>query len=649
MCGLAGFVSGNRSPAREPESVLTTMGQALRHRGPDAGDVYWDGNEGVGLAHRRLAIQDLSSLGAQPMHSASGRFSIVFNGEIYNFKTLRQETEAAGWCCRGHSDTEVLLGACEAWGVEAALPRLAGMFAFAIADWQRGTLWLARDRMGEKPLYYGHIQGQFVFASELTALESFPGFEGTINRDALTLLLRHNYIPAPHSIYTGIAKLPPGHCLCLDLRDALASPQPKPYWDLSEAFRGDSRPTSREEAVTGVENRLSEVVREQMVADVPLGAFLSGGIDSATITAVMQQHSSQRIKTFTIGFRDPGFNEAEHAAAVARHLGTDHTELYVGAGDALELVPRLPAIFDEPFGDSSLLPTFMVSRMTREHVTVALSGDGGDELFAGYARYQQTLQAWRRQQAPGFQDRLANALLDLPDTLAATTIRALKPAYRRLSAAAVRDKLTRERSLRRCRSLADFYRVRVGYWSDPASLVQGGSEPDYALTRALPPKLADAPGMSQLQWLDLNSYLPDDILAKVDRAAMAVSLETRVPLLDHRVVSYALGLPPEWNRRDGQGKAILRDVLYRYVPPAVVDRPKQGFAVPVAQWLRGELRDWAEALLAPERLAHEGYWNPAAVQAIWSDHVNARADYSFHLWGILMFQAWLEQRWGCSQ
>ncbi len=645
MCGLAGFVSGHRPPDGEPEAILTAMGQALRHRGPDAGDSHWHGSTGVGLTHRRLAIQDLSSLGAQPMHSASGRFTIVFNGEIYNFTTLRRETEAAGRRFRGHSDTEVLLGACETWGVEATLPRLAGMFAFAIADWQQGTLWLARDRMGEKPLYYGHIHGHFVFASELTALETFPVFEGRINRDALTLLLRHNYIPAPHSIYTGIAKLPPAHCLRLDLRDT-AEVQPQPYWDLSTAFNDDSRPASREEAVDGVDSRLAEVVHEQMVADVPLGAFLSGGIDSATITALMQRQSSQRIKTFTIGFREPGFNEAEQAAAVARHLGTDHTELYVSADDALELVPELATIFDEPFGDSSLLPTFLVSRMTREHVTVALSGDGGDELFAGYARYPQALAAWQRQQAPGWQDRLAGALLDLPDRLTSATVRTLKPAYRRLSASAIRDKLTRERRLRRCRSLAELYRLRVGYWSDPASLVRGGTEPDYALTRELPANLAEAPGMSQLQWLDLNSYLPDDILTKVDRAAMAVSLETRVPMLDHRVVSYALGLPPGWNDRDGQGKAILRDVLYRYVPPALVDRPKQGFAVPVAQWLRGALRDWAEDLLAPERLIREGYWDAQAVRAIWSDHVSGRADYSFHLWGILMFQAWLAHRWG---
>lgn len=645
MCGLAGFVSTGSAAPTDPRTTLVTLGKAIRHRGPDDGGIYWDETSSVGLSHRRLAIQDLSPLGAQPMVSSSGRFVIVFNGEIYNFNTLRRETQAAGYSFQGSSDTEVILAAFEIWGVEAALQRFAGMFAFAVLDREHQALWLARDRMGEKPLYYGWCGDTFLFGSELKALEAHPQFRATVNRDALTLLLRHNYIPAPHSIYNGIAKLAPGHYLWLNMGAGDITTTARPYWELSAVFAADP-PESREAAVNLIEDRLRDVIKEQMVADVPLGAFLSGGIDSATITALMQQNSSQRVRTFSIGFKESGFNEAEHAAAVARHLGTEHTEMYVSPQDALELVPHLPRIADEPFGDSSLIPTFLVSQMTRDYVTVALSGDGGDELFAGYQRYYQALSGWQAINQQSITGSVTRRILNLPDSCAERLVRILKPNYRNLSRTAVRDKLSRERGLRTRRSLADYYRRRVGYWSDTAAVVRGGEEPSYALTQPLPESLAAGESMSQLQWLDLNSYLPDDILTKVDRASMANSLETRIPMLDPRFAPLALSLPPQWNAREGQGKAVLRDILFRHVPRELVDRPKQGFAVPIAQWLRGELREWAESLLSRDRLKDEGYLEPEAVRAIWSDHAAGRADYSFHLWGILMFQAWLDDRPG---
>ncbi|MEX0729851.1 MAG: asparagine synthase (glutamine-hydrolyzing) [Aquisalimonadaceae bacterium] len=642
MCGIAGIWHRARLSGHEPAHVLAAMGQAILHRGPDAGDQLWDEATGLGLVHRRLSIQDLSPAGAQPMRSASGRFVIVFNGEVYNFRALARELETLGHGFRGHSDTEVMLAAFEQWGVEPALNRLAGMFAFALWDTQARQLWLARDRMGEKPLYYGWHGDTFLFASELKAMRAFPGFNPEINRDALTLLLRHNYIPAPQSIYQGIHKLPPAHCLRLDLAAAGGRQDVRPvrYWALEDAFT-PCADIDEASAVDALEQVLGDVIEEQMVADVPLGAFLSGGIDSSTVVALMQRRATRPVKTFTIGFEEQGFNEAEHAAAVARHLGTEHTELYVTPQDALDVIGRLPTIYDEPFADSSQIPTFLVSRMTREHVTVSLSGDGGDELFAGYDRYPASLKAWHRTHAaPGPRQHLERLLLAMPDSVSGPMARVLGGDQRRMSSAGLAEKLARERTLRQAASLPEFYRRRVGYWAHPAELVRDGREPDYALTEPLPEAVAAASPLKQLQWLDLNSYLPDDILTKVDRAAMAVSLETRVPMLDHRVVSFALGLPDRLNLKGGTGKHVLRQLLHRYVPQSLVDRPKQGFAVPVAYWLRHELRDWAEALLERSRLEQEGYWHAARVRQTWEDHLAGRGDYSFQLWGILMFQLW---------
>ncbi|QIT56561.1 asparagine synthase (glutamine-hydrolyzing) [Aquisalimonas sp. 2447] len=648
MCGIAGFIlgaSGDR--ATDARSSLDSMGQRLVHRGPDAGDLYFSETDGVGLVHRRLSIQDISPLGAQPMESASGRYLMVFNGEIYNFRTLRTELIGTGHSFRGHSDTEVMLAAMEQYGVEQALGQFKGMFAFGVWDRETGRLWLARDRMGEKPLYYGWWNGHFLFGSELKALRAFPGYAPSVDRNALSLLLRHNYIPSPYTVYQDTRKLPPAHCLVVDVNQPDAPIEPVPYWSLADSFSGPMT-TDKDTVLDDLERCLGDVIQEQMVADVPLGAFLSGGIDSSAVVALMQQRASRPVKTFSIGFREEGYNEAQHAAAVAAHLGTEHTELYVDPADALDVIPDLPTMYDEPFADSSQIPTYLVSRMTRGHVTVALSGDGGDELFAGYDRYPGMARAWQKlHERPGLRAGLERATLAMPDALAGPVARAMTKPQRLLSRQGLADKLRRERVVRNAPSLQEFYRQRIGFWTDPAQVVLGGEEPAYALTAPLPDSIAKLSPAQQLMWLDMNSYLPDDILTKVDRAAMAVSLETRVPMLDHRVVEFALSLPVEWNLDGKVGKQVLRQMLYRHVPRELVDRPKQGFAVPVARWLRHELRDWAEALLEPNRLRQEGYFHAPTVRRVWSDHLAQRADYSAQLWGVLSFQAWLgEQRSG---
>lgn len=643
MCGIAGFWAP-RGCISEAVATLTSMGIAIAHRGPDAQDLIWDEKAHLGLVHRRLAIQDLSPAGAQPMKSSSGRFVIVFNGEIYNFRALAAELECAGHHFHGHSDTEVMLAAFEQWGVEKSLKCFAGMFAFALWDRYDARLWLVRDRMGEKPLYYGWHHGTLLFASELKAMRAFAGFSPEINHDALTLLLRHNYIPAPHSIYRSIYKLLPAHFLCFNLLNKESNPRPHAYWSLADTFQTTEKwdlNTAEEE----LDSRLGEVIKEQMIADVPLGAFLSGGIDSSTVVALMQRHASRAVRTFSIGFDVPGFNEAVHAAAVARHLGTEHTELYVTPSDTLDVIPRLHELYDEPFADSSQIPTYLVCRMAREHVTVALSGDGGDELFAGYDHYPKTLTAWHQQHAsPGWKARLARTLVGLPPYIAVPLARTFVPGQHRLSLAGLREKLSLENEARTAPDLQTFYARRSGYWIHPERLVPGTVVPPYALTQKYPASVAELSGLKQLQWLDLNCYLPDDILTKVDRAAMAVSLETRIPLLDHRIVSFALSLPDSLIRDGNTGKTVLRRVLHRYVPKELVDRPKQGFAIPVAQWLRKDLRDWAEALLGESRMRQEGFWEVRPIRQAWADHLEGREDYSFKLWGVLMFQAWLDRR-----
>lgn len=641
MCGFSGVLEPKKN-ARFSEALLAGFSEAIHHRGPDAQGFWQNEQLGIALVHRRLAIQDLSPKGAQPMVSGSGRYVIAFNGEIYNFKVLKSELVSLGVNFSGYSDTEVMLAAFEKWGIYEALGRFAGMFAFAAVDLVSRKLVIARDRMGEKPLYYGWQKGTLLFGSELKPFRFHPDWQGEINRDALPLLLRHNFIPAPHSIYVGIQKLLPATTVTFDLDSLVpgSMPEPKKYWHLEGQF-AEKLDWNLETASGQLESLLDHVVGEQMVSDVPLGAFLSGGVDSSAIVAIMQKQAVQPVRTFTIGFSEKDYNEAEHAAAVAKHLGTSHTELYVTEQDALDVIPRLPHIYDEPFADSSQIPTYLVSRITRENVTVALSGDGGDELFCGYTRYPSTLDAWKSRKSA--KSRIKGMFYGLPSVPMAAVARALVPSQRNRSLEVIRQRFESLNELSKAGTLSGFYRQRVSLWRAPESALIAGNEPAYALTSALPAGVPED-SLKTLIWRDLNWYLPDDILAKVDRAAMACSLETRVPLLDHRVVGFALGLPASLNMEGGVGKQVLRSVLYRHVPRELIDRPKQGFAVPVAQWLRGVLRDWAEDLLDTSTMREQGYWNADTVRWVWNEHLSGREDFSAQLWGILMFQDWLKEQ-----
>ena len=655
MCGLAGCVLGtNLFQTSQWPILLTQMGGVLRHRGPDDSGIWFDEHAGIGLVHRRLSILDLSPAGHQPMHSVCGRFVLVFNGEIYNHLDLRSELHKSGvapaW--RGHSDTETLLAGFAVLGVSATLQRAVGMFAFALWDKIDGVLTLARDRFGEKPLYYGWVgQGAhraFVFGSELKALRAFPGFDNPINRGALALYLQHCTVPAPHSIYEDIFKLEPGCLLTLrssDLKDRALSIEP--YWLLTDAFReGMANPVEDEtEAVSLLDAALRDAVALQAVADVPLGAFLSGGVDSSTIVALMQTQSKRPVQTFTVGFDEADFDESPHALAVARHLGTEHHELRITADDARSVIPLLPQLYDEPFADSSQIPTYLVCQAARQNVTVALSGDAGDELFGGYNRYFWAERVWNRIAwlPPSLRQTLGTVLQQLPTERWDRLGRMLPGG---LGIARLGDKAHKmAHRMKTVQSLDDLYRSLVTEWPEDVALVKGATR--------LPTKLDDISlvvGISEAEhrmmlW-DSLTYLPDDILTKVDRAAMGVSLETRVPFLDHRVAELAWRLPLNMKIRGGEGKWALRQVLYKYVPRELIERPKAGFGIPVGQWLRGPLRDWAEALLDEQRLEREGYLKSAPIREIWRQHLNGRHDWTVRLWTVLMFQAWLENQKG---
>ena len=642
MCGLTGFLAEKQWDSAD--ELLKTMAARISHRGPDAEGFWSDALSGIGLAHRRLSILDLSEAGSQPMVSASGRFVIVFNGEIYNHNDIRQAIAASSapavqW--RGHSDTETLLAGFDGFGIEKTIAMSIGMFAFAVWDRQTRTLTLGRDRLGEKPLYYGWFGNTFLFGSELKALQAHPAFVAPIDRSALSLFLRHGYIPAPYSIFEGVFKLSPGTLMTLSLMQR--EPVIKPYWSgaavaengVAHLFTG-----SPEDATDELEKLLAKSVEQQMVADVPLGAFLSGGVDSSTIVALMQMQSSRRVKTFTIGFHEPGYNEAEHALAVAQHLGTEHTELYVSAQQAMDVVAKLPQLYDEPFGDSSQIPTFLVSQLARQHVTVSLSGDAGDELFCGYNRYQLTDKLWRKlSKVPQpLRQLIAKAITRVPTGTWSSLGGMLGGDASRLG-----DKLHKGAGVLASDSASALYLGLVSQWQDPASVVIAGAEPP-TLLRGNLPELKGLTDVERMMALDLLTYLPDDILTKVDRAAMGVSLETRVPFLDHQVVEWAWRLPQSMKLRDGQSKWILRQVLYRHVPRFLIERPKMGFGVPIDSWLRGPLRLWAEALLDESRLKAEGYLHPAPIRQKWLEHLSGKRNWQHQLWNVLMFQSWLESQ-----
>ncbi|KVX98962.1 asparagine synthetase B [Burkholderia ubonensis] len=650
MCGIDGFLNSAAFDEETARATLARMTASLAHRGPDAQGTWLDAQAGIALGHRRLAIVDLSVHGRQPMASVCGRFVLVFNGEIYNHRALREELERTGrapaW--RGHSDTEVLLAAIVAWGVEAALRRATGMFAIALWNRESRVLTLARDRIGEKPLYYGRIGDALVFASELKALRSFPGFDGAIDRDALCLYLRQSSVPAPYTIYRGIRKLPPG--TFIQFEHARDTPRVRAYWTLEhaiEAGRAEPFEGTAQEAVGLLDGILRKAVAQQMEADVPLGAFLSGGVDSSAIVALMQAQSAAPVDTFTIGFHEAGYDEAGYAKAVARHLGTRHTELYVTADHALAVVPKLPSIYDEPFSDASQIPTFLVAELTRRHVKVSLSGDGGDELFGGYTRYFLTPRLWRKlHRVPSaVRARIAAALHalrpDHADQLAAVAQSAWSGAEARETPPRIGDRLHKLGHVMTADSRIGLYRLLMSAVHHPERIALAGQEPPTPLDTASAWP-ADLTFAEQAMAIDTLTYLPTDILTKVDRAAMAVSLETRMPFLDHHVVEFAWRLPAALRLPDGRSKVLLRRLLDAYVPASLIDRPKQGFCAPIDHWLRGSLRDWAQTLLHPARLREEGFFDAAAVERLWRQHQTGRMNWQHQLWTVLMFQAWLE-------
>ena len=640
MCGIVGYWDKRGADC----SIVEQMALRIQHRGPDGAGAWLNQPGDLAMAHRRLAIIDLSRAGHQPMTSPCGRFTLVFNGEIYNHLKLRKdlERENGHFDWRGHSDTETLLAALRHWGVEKTLQRLNGMFAFALWDSREHSLFLARDRLGEKPLYYGNNGGCFFFSSELKAFNANPHWRGEIDRNALSLYMRHNYVPAPYSIYQGIKKLPPAHFVVIHEAGSRVS-EPHCYWSLAEVAEQGAAIQDEADSkrlIDELDALLRDSVRSRMTADVPLGAFLSGGFDSTMVVALMQSQSTRPVKTFTIGFHEQEYNEALHAKAVAKHLGTDHTELYVTPGEAMAVIPRLPTIWDEPFSDSSQIPTLLVSELARKHVTVSLSGDGGDELFCGYSRYPQGYQIWRKLQwLPVSMRQLIGSLMRVFPGAPLEYLLGFLP--KRFQVPHLADRLPKLAEVVEEKSAESYYQRLISHWKEPDRLVLGAAEPQTIFDRPEQhPELADF--REKMMYLDSMTYLPDDILTKVDRASMAVSLEARVPLLDHRVVEFAWKVPMSFKYRDGKGKWLLRDVLYRYVPRELMERPKMGFGVPIEHWLRGPLRDWGEELLSGRRLREEGFFDPVPIRKMWQEHVSGARRWHYYLWDVLMFQAWLE-------
>jgi len=621
------------------------MVDQLSHRGPDDFGYWLDKTNGLALGHRRLAILDISPTGHQPMRSACGRYVIVYNGEVYNYREIRKELEDFGYGFKGNSDTEIILAAISHWGLIKAIERFVGMFAFALWDCKEHKLILVRDRLGIKPLYYGYAGKSFIFASELKAIVSFPNFTRRINLEALALFTRYNYVPAPFSIYESIVKLLPGYLAIISENGQKI--EEKQYWSAVDvAQQGIQKPFigSTEEAIKQLETLLLDAVGCRMIADVPLGAFLSGGIDSSTVVALMQSQSTRPIKTFSIGNVIDSYDEARYANKIAQYLGTDHTELYITPDQALEVIPSLPTMFDEPFADSSQIPTFLVSKLAREKVTVSLSGDGGDELFGGYNRHQWAPRIWNRcghwpvqlrkmissamnSVTPREWDKIFNLLR----VVSKGKINFRMPGY----------KIQKLAGMLQASSPEELYKILASHWTNPTEVVKGvGQEPDI-WTKAIPQALYKD-FTAFMMFMDLVTYLPDDILTKIDRASMAVSLEARVPLIDHRLVEFAWKLPMDLKIRNGCGKWILRQVLYRYVPKSLIERPKTGFGIPLDAWLRGPLREWVEALIDESRLKSQGFFYVKPIRQKWLEHLAGKRNWAYHLWDVLMFQAWLE-------
>jgi asparagine synthase (glutamine-hydrolysing) len=651
MCGISGFI--NHTCSKDDwRSILTDSADALVHRGPDGSGIWFDEKTGCGLAHRRLAILDLSDNAGQPMVSSSGRFVLVYNGEIYNYQDLRSELEEQtdiSW--RSTSDTEVMLAAMESWGIEKAVRKFVGMFAFALWDKKDRLLHLGRDRLGIKPMYYSRCGSTFIFGSELKALRKHPAFRADIDRNAIALYLRHNCIPAPYTIYQNTYKLEPGKILMVradDIQSGNELPAPQTYWSAQKVVE-TSQPISTGQTdaaycIYELEQRLKSAVSMRMISDVPLGVFLSGGVDSSMVASLMQAQSSIPVKSFSIGFEEGAYDEARHARSVAEHLGTDHTELYVTPEEAMAAIPSLPVLYDEPFSDSSQIPTFLLSKLTRRFVTVSLSGDGGDELFGGYNRYR-----WVGR-IRALQDRLPRAMIrKAADAACHISPAAWDSGFNRLAAllpmkyqfGAVGDKIHKLVNAMSFFSPEEIYYCLVSHWSKPEKIVRHAAEPGTKITDTKThPRFDDFTEL--MMYLDMVTYLPDDILTKVDRASMGVGLEARVPLIDHRVVEFAWQIPMAMKIRNGTGKWILRKILDKYVPRELIERPKTGFAIPLDKWLRGPLRDWAAALLEPKKLTSEGFFDPGPIQLKWQQHLSGTHNWQYPLWDILMFQAWLD-------
>lgn len=643
MCGISGFLNIAKNKSKEElTNIIVPMTDMLYHRGPDSSGIWIEETWGLALGHRRLSVIDLSREGHQPMES--NRYVITYNGEVYNFNSIRKELENRGYRFKGHSDTEVILSSIEEWGILHAIEKFIGMFAFALWDKKEKKLYLVRDRIGEKPLYYGWIGNTFVFGSELKAIRRHPEFNSEVDKNVLNSFLRFNYIPTPYSIYKGIYKLNPGSILEISAHNK--KEEAYYYWNpveqinkaKNQIFRG-----SEQDALCDLELLLKDTIKNQMISDVPLGAFLSGGIDSSTIVSIMQANSPLPIKTFTIGFHENAYDEAKYAKEVANYLGTDHTELYVTPEEAIAVIPNLPLLYDEPFADSSQIPTFLVASLTKKKVTVSLSGDGGDELFGGYNRYFWTEKLWNkiRWMPKGLRHVTSQTIKFIPPSTWDNLFSVIEPVLsNKLKQRLPGDKLHKLAEILNTKTPEDVYKRLVSTWKEPTEVVKEGSENHDHFYKSKEAKLNSF--IEKMMFTDLITYLPDDILVKVDRACMGVSLESRVPFLDHRVIEFAWQLPLEMKIKNGQGKWLLRQLLYKNVPKELIERPKMGFGVPIESWLRGPLKDWAESLLDEKKIIDEGYFNPEPIKRKWNEHLSGKRNWQYYLWSILMFQCWLE-------